>query len=138
MPLPWEICACGHPMLMHDVEDMDGTNPRCCVDGCDQRGCREEPGKELLPLTTGTTGHLACGYCVTDGMTFCPLHGWRRPQAPDDPTRLRLLGPGSRTHSPTHSPQPKTNSATHSRTRGRRTPPSTSPPSPSIDSRRPA
>jgi hypothetical protein len=23
-----------------------------------------------------TSGHLACGYCVADGMTFCPLHGW--------------------------------------------------------------
>jgi chromosome segregation ATPase len=26
-------------MLLHDVEDMDGTDPRCCVDGCDQAGC---------------------------------------------------------------------------------------------------
>lgn len=35
----WDWCPCGHPMLLHDVEDMDGSNPTCCVEGCDQRGC---------------------------------------------------------------------------------------------------
>ena len=37
----WNLCPCGHPNLLHDVDDMDGTNPTCCVDGCDQQGCGE-------------------------------------------------------------------------------------------------
>lgn len=36
---PWKNCACGHLMLLHDVEDMDGSNPTCCVEGCNQQGC---------------------------------------------------------------------------------------------------
>jgi hypothetical protein len=30
----WRACRCGHVMLLHDVEDMAGTSPMCCVDGC--------------------------------------------------------------------------------------------------------
>jgi hypothetical protein len=26
--------------------------------------------------TTRTSGHELCGYCATDGMTLCPIHGW--------------------------------------------------------------
>jgi hypothetical protein len=36
---PWTLCPCGHMMLLHDVEDLDGTNPTCCVEGCNQQGC---------------------------------------------------------------------------------------------------
>lgn len=35
---PWDRCPCGHLMLLHDVEDVDGNNPTCCVEGCD-RSC---------------------------------------------------------------------------------------------------
>lgn len=35
----WDWCRCGHPMLLHDADDMDGTDPTCCVEGCDQNGC---------------------------------------------------------------------------------------------------
>ncbi len=38
---PWQFCPCGHLWLLHDVEDLNGTNPTCCVDGCDQEGCRD-------------------------------------------------------------------------------------------------
>ncbi len=44
---PWEYCACGHLMLLHDVEDMDGTNPTCCVDGCDQNGCNQNQDRRV-------------------------------------------------------------------------------------------
>ncbi len=37
----WTWCQCGHLMLLHDVEDMDSSNPTCCVDGCTQQGCRQ-------------------------------------------------------------------------------------------------
>lgn len=40
----WAWCRCGHPMLLHDVEDMDGGSPMCCVDGCDQKSCQEQAG----------------------------------------------------------------------------------------------
>lgn len=43
---PWEACACGHLMLLHDVEDMDGSNPTCCVDGCSQQGCGDRKGEQ--------------------------------------------------------------------------------------------
>lgn len=38
---PWDWCRCGHLMLLHDVEDMDGTRTTCCVEGCGQAGCYE-------------------------------------------------------------------------------------------------
>jgi hypothetical protein len=37
---PWRRCPCSHLMMFHDVEDLDGTDPLCCVDDCDQQGCR--------------------------------------------------------------------------------------------------
>jgi hypothetical protein len=40
---PWEFCTCGHSMLLHDVDDLDGGNPLCCVEGCDQSGCGGRP-----------------------------------------------------------------------------------------------
>jgi hypothetical protein len=27
-------CECGHLSVMHDVADADGSDKRCCVDGC--------------------------------------------------------------------------------------------------------
>ncbi|MCW2768518.1 MAG: hypothetical protein JWO11_4477 [Nocardioides sp.] len=44
---PWGLCLCGHSMLLHDVEDMEGNNPSCCVEGCDQRGCRTPPSDDV-------------------------------------------------------------------------------------------
>lgn len=62
MTTAWSYCDCGHPMLLHDVEDMDGSNPMCCVDGCDQRGCSPSLADPDAPLTlnhppTGRTHH---------------------------------------------------------------------------------
>lgn len=27
-------CVCGHMSMSHDVAEADGSDPRCCVDGC--------------------------------------------------------------------------------------------------------
>ena len=40
---PWEWCPCGHMFLLHDVEDMDGTNPTCCVEGCAGKCAASQP-----------------------------------------------------------------------------------------------
>lgn len=46
---PWAYCrGCGHVMLLHDVEDMDGGNPSCCVEGCNQR-CGDTGSKPSGP-----------------------------------------------------------------------------------------
>lgn len=52
---PWDWCGCGHLFLLHDVEDFDGTNPTCCVDGC-SGGCAQNPGPELPTDAIAGTG----------------------------------------------------------------------------------
>jgi hypothetical protein len=37
----FRLCGCGHPMLLHDVEDMEGNDPRCCIGGCAQLECAD-------------------------------------------------------------------------------------------------
>lgn len=35
----WWLCPnlppCPHSGVVHDIEDLDDTRPRCCVEGCD-------------------------------------------------------------------------------------------------------
>lgn len=37
-PGAWWLCPnlprCGHPAVLHDIEEYDDPVPRCCVDGC--------------------------------------------------------------------------------------------------------
>jgi hypothetical protein len=40
---PWALCPCGHPWLLHDIEEYSGDGTEtCCVEGCSQAGC---PGR---------------------------------------------------------------------------------------------
>ena len=39
-------CACGHSMLLHDIEEYAGDgSDLCCVESCDQVGCPGKKGK---------------------------------------------------------------------------------------------
>lgn len=30
----YQLCTCGHPWSMHDVDSLNGDNPSCCYDTC--------------------------------------------------------------------------------------------------------
>lgn len=55
----WTVCTCGHMMLLHDVEDLAGTDPRCCADGCTGRctpPTSQNPGPEFPADPIAGTG----------------------------------------------------------------------------------
>lgn len=39
----FQLCACGHQWLFHDIGEPDADDELCCVEGCDQKAC---PGRQ--------------------------------------------------------------------------------------------
>lgn len=39
----FQLCACGHQWLFHDIGEPDADDELCCVEGCDQKVC---PGRQ--------------------------------------------------------------------------------------------
>lgn len=90
----WDWCACGHPMLLHDVEEMDGSNPRCCAEGCDQRGCAAQitaaVGKPLTEAAVETALRIAAAELGVD--EDAPPARLRSPQTAEQGSGV---GPGA-------------------------------------------
>ncbi len=58
---PWDWCRCGHVFLLHDVEDFDGTNPTCCVEGCGGPCAAGQYPGPVLPATAPDGSAAASG-----------------------------------------------------------------------------